>query len=239
VCLTSIYPSECVGKQRESCPELGLALPIGFVRHSHALPFEVLECVPDIVEFQGNLRIRATAHSAHFANDQRLDFMQASIESRLTFQGRIYRQQGVVAEAVRLALFMCCYCSWMEIWNDSLIPCRLADRLFDLLESTQLFSTRQSDNVVWLPRMDVLLWLLWIGASVVELDQGYVDGLKSKQHRLYMYALTSLDECNSVNLKSLVHNALQDFIYTDGWRTHRCPSKDWFDLELAINARTN
>lgn len=220
--------------RRESCPELAQTLPIGF-RHQHVLPYILLECVWDVVEFQTYSPMRATAHPQNLAEYQSLELMQASIESRLAFQEQSCRQPGIVAEACRLAVFVCCYCSWMETWNVSLVPCRLAEKLIDLLEPTPLFSTQDSDSV-WLQNMDILMWLLLTTASVVELDQGHVEGLRSRQSRLFLSARTSLSDCSVIGLKHLLQSALQDFIYSKGWLIQRCYIKDWADLELSINA---
>lgn len=220
---------------RESCPELAPTLPIGFVRHQHALPCDLLECVSDVVEFQTYLRMTGIAHSPNSAVYHELELMQASIESRLAFQEQSCRQLGIVAEACRLAIFMCCYCSWMETWNVSLVPCRLAEKLIDLLEPTPLFSSQESDSV-WLQHMDILMWLLLVTASVVELDQGHVEGLRSRQSRMFLSARTSLSDCCVMDMKHLLQSALQDFIYSKGWLIQRCCIKDWVDLELSINA---
>ena len=233
--MSHLEPPQKVSWHRESCPELAQALPIGFVRHQHALPYDLLECVSDVVEFQTFLRMRTVAQLSDSAKYHTLEPMQASIESRLAFQQQSCRQLGVVAEACRLAVFMCCYCSWMETWNDSLIPCRLAERLLDLLEPTLFFSTQQAESV-WLQRVDILLWLLLVAASVVELDQGHVEDLRSKQSRQFLSARTFLSGCSVANLKHLLQSALQDFIYSKVLLTQRCYGKEWHDLELFINA---
>lgn len=120
---------------REKLPEPdSTALPAGFDRLRQDLPFGLLECVLDTVELQNYQE--ATDHVSPSARYYRLDAMQASIESRLGLVAQDCRKRGVLAEAVRLAVFMCCYCSWMEIWNDSLIPCRVAQSLLDILEPT-------------------------------------------------------------------------------------------------------
>ena len=124
--MSHLEPPQKVSWHRESCPELAQALPIGFVRRRHALPYD-LECVSDVVEFQAFLRMRTMAQLSDSAQYHTLEPMQASIESRLAFQQQSCRQLGVVAEPCRFAVFMCCYCSWMETWNDSLIPCKLAE----------------------------------------------------------------------------------------------------------------
>ncbi len=233
--MSHLEPPQKVSWRRESCPELAQALPIGFVRHQNALPYDLLECVSDVVELQAFLRKRTVSQLSDSVKYHTLEPMQASIESRLAFQQQSCRQLGVVAEACRLAVFMCCYCSWMETWNDSLIPCRLAERLLDLLEPTLFFSTQQAENV-WLQHTEILLWLLLVTASVVELDQGHVEDLRSKQSRLFLSARTFLSGCSVTRLKHLLQGALQDFIYSKGWLTQRCYGKEWFDLELFINA---
>jgi hypothetical protein len=82
--------------------------------------------------------------------------MQASIECRLGLQAEPCKQLGVVAEVVRLGVFICCYCSWMETWNDSLTLCRIAEKLLDLLEPTVLLSVQQF-GCVWLQHINMLL----------------------------------------------------------------------------------
>ena len=227
-------PPEGFTWYRERCPELSQALPIGFVRHQNALPYNLLECVADVVEFQAVLLQRTVAEMSASVRYDTLEPMQASIESRLAVQKNSCTQQGVVAEACRLAVFMCCYCTWMERWNDSLTPCKLAERLIDLLEPT-LFSNTQQNESVWSQRLDVLLWLLRICASVVELDQGHVEDLRSKQSHMFLSARAFLSDYTSTVLEHLSQSALQDFIYSKVWLTEPNYGKDWDDLEQFIH----
>ncbi|KFZ25251.1 hypothetical protein V502_00265 [Pseudogymnoascus sp. VKM F-4520 (FW-2644)] len=229
---------QTVNWQRGRCPDLAHSLPIGFIRHRDTLPYGLLECISDIVELQVLLRIGTIARSPHYAKFHQLDAMQASIESRLAFQAHACMQLGVVTEAVRLGVFMCCYCSWMETWNDSLIPCRLAEKLLDILEPTAWLSSPQFTRI-WLQHIDILLWLLLVVSSVAELDQGRMEGLKSRQSRLVILASSSsmdvFSSCSEVDLKDALKNALQDFIYKDEWLPKRHYIKEWFELELSIS----
>lgn len=228
---------QTVNWQRGRCPDLAHSLPIGFIRHRDTLPHGLLECISDIVELQVLLRIGTIARSPHYAKFHQLDAMQASIESRLAFQAHACMQLGMVTEAVRLGVVMCCYCSWMETWNDSLIPSRLAEKLLDILEPTAWLSSPQFTRI-WLQHIDILLWLLLVVSSVAELDQGRMEGLKSRQSRLVILVSSSMDvfsSCSEVDLKDALKNALQDFIYKDEWLPKRHYIKEWFELELSIS----
>jgi hypothetical protein len=147
----------------------------------------------------------------------------------------------VVAEASRLGVFICCYCTWTETWDDSLTLCRIAEKLLALLEPIVLLSPQKSD-CVWLQHIEILLWLLLIGSSVVELDQFHMEGLWSRQSRLVNSVYSAQDvlrNCYQVNLKYALQNALRDFIYTERWLLQRCYIEEWSKLELSISTGSN
>lgn len=223
-----------VSWQREEQSQLWQSLPVGFVRYSHALPYELLACIVDIVELQATLCAGNVPQAPKF---HELDAMQASIESRLAFLVRECRQHGVIAEAIRLAIFMCCYCSWTETWNDRLIPCRLAEMLLDLLEPTMLLYAQQL-TTTWLQDLDILLWLLFVGSNVVMSERGDQLNLKSRQSCL-INSVTSLSDtlCNydGINIKQKLENGLTDFIYADVWFRQRVYIKEWSKLELLFS----
>ncbi|UKZ66041.1 uncharacterized protein TrAtP1_007223 [Trichoderma atroviride] len=89
--------------QREERLQFWHLLPVGFARHSHVLPNDLLACIVDIVELQATLFARNLPQTPQTSKFHKLDAMQASIESRLAFQVQECRQHGVVAEAIRLA----------------------------------------------------------------------------------------------------------------------------------------
>ncbi|KAL6903877.1 hypothetical protein GGI43DRAFT_432577 [Trichoderma evansii] len=206
-----------VSWQREGHQQFWHLLPVGFARHKYTLPHELLACIVDIVELQATLFARNVPQRRRTSKFHELDAMQASIESRLAFQVQECRQHGVVAEAIRLAVFMCCYCSWTETWNDSLIPCRLAEMLLDLLEPTILLYPQQL-TTTWLQHIDVLLWLLLVGCNVAMSEWGDQLGLKSRQSCL-IKSVASLSDilCNyyGMNIRRRLQDGLTDFIYAD------------------------
>lgn len=222
--------------QREESLHFWHLLPVGFSRHSHALPNDLLACIVDIVELQTTRNMPQTRQTPEF---HKLDAMQASIESRLAFQVQKCRQHGVVAEAIRLAVFMCCYCSWTETWNDRLIPCRLAEMLLDLLEPTILLYPQQLATT-WLQHVDILLWLLLVGSNVVMSARGDQPGLKSRQSCL-INSVTSLFDTlrkyDGMNLGQRLKDSLTDFIYADVWLRQRLYIKEWSELELLFSAK--
>ncbi|KAH8816972.1 hypothetical protein F5884DRAFT_853403 [Xylogone sp. PMI_703] len=227
--------------QRERCLELAHALPVGFVRYQKILPVALLECISDTVQFQACLRTGDTTQHPHNARNNYLELMQASIESRLVDHAPDCRQLGGFVEAIRLGIFICCYCSWIEPWSDKLVPSKLANNLLDLLEATALFSPHQPDSI-WLQYMDILLWLLLISSSVVDLDQGRDEGLRSRQSRLVNTICSASDFLSGacmIDLKYTLQTTLQDFVYVDGWLQQRHNIREWLVLELCINAANN
>lgn len=228
-----------VSWQREERPQFWRLLPVGFARYSHALPYELLACIVDIVELQAALCAGNVPQSSQAPKFHELDAMQASIESRLAFQVQECREYGVVAEAVRLASFMCCYCSWTETWNDGLIPCRLAEMLLDLLEPTILLYPHQL-TATWLQHLDILIWLLLAGSNVIMSEGGDQLGLKSRQSCL-VNSVTSLFDTlcsyDGMNLGQQLQDGLTDFIYADVWLRQRLYIKEWSELELLLSAK--
>ncbi|PON20359.1 hypothetical protein TGAM01_v210738 [Trichoderma gamsii] len=225
--------------QREEGLQFWHLLPVGFARHSHALPNNLLACIVDIVELQATLCARNMPQTPQTPKFHKLDAMQASIESRLAFQVHECRQYGVVAEAIRLAVFMCCYCSWTETWNDRLIPCRLAEMLLDHLEPTILLYPKQL-TTTWLQHVDILLWLLLVGSNVIMSERGDQLGLKSRQSCLINSVSSLFDTlCKNegMNLGQQLQDGLTDFIYADVWLRQRSYIKEWSELELLFSAK--
>lgn len=228
-------------RQCENLPDRRREPPTGFARHKAALPAGLLECIVDTVELQSFLQLETRSLSSRNTTHDPVDPLQASIESQLAALAHACMDIGVVAEAVRLGVFMCSYCIWMETWNDSLIQCKLAAKLLEILESTALFGPEYS-NSIWLQHMDLLLWLLLIGSSVVELDKGQVENLRQRQNSLIDSIISDfrfLSTSHALDLKRDLQYALNDFIYKDGWLQRRWFIKDWFKLEFFINTSDN
>jgi hypothetical protein len=216
-----------VSWQREERSQFRFSLPVGFARYSHTLPGELLDCILDIIELQTTLFARNVPQASQTSKFHELDAMQASIESRLVSQIHACRQYGIIAEACRLAVYMCCYCSWTETWNDMLIPCRLAEMLLDLLEPTILLYPQQL-TATWLHHVDILLWLLLVCSSVAMSERGDQLGLKSRQSCLISSVASLVDNLRDycgMNLRQALQDGLADFIYADVWLRQRLSIK--------------
>lgn len=216
-CETSIEPVEIfdnVKWAREiSCDTTTPALPAGFSRHRHLLPQSLLDVVIDLQELKTYLPILAQLpwHMRY----QHLDSMQASIESRLVRQAKGRAAVGPITESVRLAVFLCCYCAWMEIWNDHFIPCKLAERLLDVLEPTVLPDELFVLN--WGGRLDLLLWLAFVYSTVVEMEEGRIERLRSRRKQLWHRIESMLGTFGVSDVGSVRDQALTDFIYCEWW----------------------
>jgi hypothetical protein len=223
--------------RREIRPEVAGHLPAGFARHRDAFPYGLPECIADLGEFQVHMREYRVTQVPRSNRYAQLEPMQASIESRLLFQSHACREFGVLAEAVRLALYICTYCSWMDTWNNSLLPCRLAIKVFDCIESMLSPSSLNTENL-WCKRMDLILWLIFISSSVAELDEGEVEDIRARRNNMLNSVHRSIHFLridNQAELKLVLQRALKDFIYVDGWLERRSSILLWHQFELGIN----
>lgn len=180
-----------------------LDLPAGFTRYTHLLPAPLQTCILDTLELQSTVAHANTTKTSARAKYDQLDTMQADIESRLSFLTQTCRDHGFVAEAVRIALFIVVYTAWMETWNSSLVPGRLAEMLVTLLEGSVGSGAGGSadqnadadpdadadisrdldgdaDGRIWAQHRDLHLYLLFIGVSTAELDGGLMECIRGR-----------------------------------------------------------
>ena len=209
---------------RELCPQFA-QLPVGFQRNERRLPLLLLECVADLVEFQAGLESRTT--------DQ-LGRMQASIELRLLNLAQTTRVDPL-AELVRLAVYICCYCSWMGTWNISILPVRLASKMMAIMEHPSGLFSRLVDADV-----DLLLWLLFICSSAVELDEGYVNDIRSRRD-CFLASFAQESVCHKFNEEFdavtdiAMGRALQNYVYVAGWVEQRRRHQSWISFEKTLS----
>lgn len=223
-------------------------IPNGFVRHRAALPDNLLECIQDILELQ---TAATNCHEERVRKYTQLDTMQADIESRLAFQADACRGFGPVATATRLAIFIVTYAAFTETWNSSYVPGRLAEQLLNILEpSLHQISGYESEEApdVWSSRRDLQLWLLFIGSSIAELDNGFAENIRHRYGqalRLYGQNVARafwVDKDPAAREKGLgattrmMQSALHDFLYPKCWYEQRLGIMEWFELELQMDA---
>jgi hypothetical protein len=207
-------------------------LPVGFCRHKSLLPDDLLDCLQDTVEMQTRMK-----NPACRKNYMLLDNMQASIESRLSFQGTVCRLFGSFAEMVRLAAFICCYCSWTDTWESNVVPSKVAKLLLDRLEKSLNLECPKGaiSTAQWHSRGDLLLWLVFVG-SVVAQGKEFVVGLRESYARIIdlISNWVSQDLDGRMWSRSMLEAVRNDFLYCDVWRQRRLPSREWFVLEVTF-----
>lgn len=152
-------------------------LPVGFARASSHLGQDLCDCIVDTIRFDKLRRELVQEPWSH--RYQSLDCLQASIESRLEAMTVSCRERGHLAEVVRLATWFWCYCSWMEIWNDMLVPCEILRRMLDTLQRSLRSSCSTS---LWLKHADLFYWLVSIAADVLPLATGNARDIAEGYH---------------------------------------------------------
>ena len=212
--------------RREFQPCVLPLLPQGFARHRDILPSELVDCIEDIVELQDTtLKVVNSLVDRLTISD-----MQACIESRLAFASQACRDLGPVVECCRIATVMTCFLSFMDVWANALIPCKLSDLLRRRLEDSMT-------NAVWFQRRDLQVWLLLVGSGVTFLNQGHVHDLSQTwavllaRFRLHCLSLPQLDLD-----RSCIHRALNDFIYFKDVQQRRLSVLGWSELDATLQS---
>jgi hypothetical protein len=203
-----------------SRPVQGRKLPAGIAAHWDVVPDDLLACYEDIVELDTTAAKGLRAHHA-------IDDMQASIESRLETLGRLCKDFGVAAECSRLAAFICCYTSYVEVWKTFLIPCRCASLLSDALASS-------FDDPTWIKRRDLQLWLVLVGSCTAMLDQGHLEHLKSSYDILVRRIINTVSTWPWAQIS--LQRALRDFIYPETLFHQHQDNREWLRLVASIGS---
>jgi hypothetical protein len=177
--------------------------------------------------------------------------MQADIESRLSLCAEACRMQGEQTNAIRIAVFIICFSMWMETWNSTFIPGRLAQQLLDILEASLL----EPDGLAifgvapdpWRNCRDLQLWLLIVVTSIGELDGGFFEDLRPRAARLLrsfsekylvpqsLAARSSHFELSMVSNATLLRQAKEGFIYPRHCLTMCSRVRAWLNLTTTTN----
>ena len=208
-------------------------LPAGFRRCLDILPVGLLDCIADVAEMKSVLPTMNQL-PYHMRYNQ-LDCMQASLEDRLVRQTTVCREFGAVTEACRLGVFLCCYCAWIEVWNDRLILSKLAEKLLSVLDTTL---AAEDSAAVWKARADLFCWLLFTTCSVADLGQDRIQNLKPRLGQLLLAAKRVLRPLGMQAVQRSLHQGLHDFFVCDGWVEGRHRIKHWYELERSLTAWT-
>lgn len=202
-------------------PFLKDKLPIGFTIHKEELIEKLQDCIMDIVSFQ-KLYEHRDPGASHFAL---LDRWQASIESRLIDITIPCINFGIVSESCRVAAYICCYSTYMEVWSSSFIPMKLTEKLLKYL------SQRMTDPI-WNSRRDLFLWCVFVCTCTIQGTDASYQNIREQHETLLKDLLVGFDSLKID--ESVLDKALGTFMYVGDWIQRRLLNKQWLDLEARI-----
>ena len=216
-------------------------LPQGFRKHQGLLPGSLTDCIIDCLELQATVMNPPGSVRERYIT---LDTKQANLESRLASQTLICEAFSIIAAAVRVAVFIICYTTWMDTWNCPLIPTRLAEQLLKLLEPSLMLSDKESnyEGEIWHNRRDIQLWALLVGAGV---SKGNVHGRYRNAIVAFAYASATtqrgpeaMQSCwkDHDDLSKILHAAIGDFLRPVCGDVVSCMDR-WFKAETVLNMR--
>lgn len=208
----------------EAIPTRHVAVPNGFITHQDVIADDLQDCIKDILLLQAMYESR----DPEICNFTLLDKWQASIESRLVFLTKSSTKFGVVSEGCRLAAYICCYSIYTEIWRNSFIPMKLAERLLMHLSKTMSYS-------IWLRRRDVFLWLAFVCTSIIQgSEANYYTATAKNAHEVFMRQLSTSAK-SWANRRCSINSALSEYIYVSNWLQLRLSNKLWLAIEVGLH----
>jgi hypothetical protein len=159
--------------------------------------------------------------------------------------------RGEHANAIRIAVFIICFSMWMETWNSTFIPGRLAQQLLDILEASLLepggLAIFGAATDPWRECRDLQLWLIIVATSIAELDGGFFEDLRPRAARLLQSfivkhltpqsptARSSYFELSMMSNATLLRRATEDFIYPKNCLAMCDQVGAWLDLTSTID----
>ena len=210
----------------EALPAHIVDLPKGFTKHQEALTDDLKGCIKDILSLQALYESK----DPETCNFTLLDRWQASIESRLVFLQDSTAQAGVISECCRLAAYICCYSVYTEVWSNSFIPMKLAERLLMHLKKTLT-------QAVWHERRDIFLWLVFVCTSTIHAAETHYYAVRG-EHEVFMRQLAaSIEEWDNKHYS--VRSVLGEYIYVGDWLQRRLSNKLWLAIEVGLHVATH
>jgi hypothetical protein len=137
-------------------PKVLLSIPHGFEVNAGILGFKLLEVIQEICDFRTEIESQSRV-GLTFDELSALDDRKASIEWRLTsMQDR--ELNDPMKECCRLAIHICSSAIFPPFFGPSKMPTSLSQRLSQTLSQSDL-------DTCWNQHIDLLLWVVFIGAS--------------------------------------------------------------------------
>lgn len=137
-------------------PKAHLSVPHGFEINSSILGMELLQVIQEICDFRTEIESQNRV-GLTFDELSALDDRKASIEWRLTTM-RDRELKDTMKECCRLAIHICSSAIFPPFFGPSKMPISLSQRLGQTLAQSDL-------DTCWNQHIDLLLWVIFIGAS--------------------------------------------------------------------------
>jgi hypothetical protein len=191
-------------------------MPQGFHKYRLAFNATLLQICGDVCALQRQ-RDRHEESAINSVAIMHLDNQQASIESRI--QLYLETTSCPLKRSIALALYICAYILFADIWTNSLIPSHLSGLLLDELKAC-------SNWQVWKGNRDLLLWLCVLGAS-----------FNRQQDIRPKYAALWTSICKMNDLQPSLswvdaQDRLKDFIWSD--RVFSKPCADFWENHVLL-----
>lgn len=197
-------------------------LPFGFVSHEDVIHHDTLLCIKEIVGLQKMVAMNSLKPVA-------VDDIRASIASRLVVLQQACKSLGPVSECCRLAAYIVCHLCCKSARAHLFIPAHLSERLGQIIHDT-------IRDGAWNLRHDLLLWLVFVGASASRYDG---DSLRepNEQYRHIMEIILQLARTWVKRREGdlVLQIAKAGFLYADDWITQRQLIPNWTELERMVS----
>ncbi|CAO2649297.1 Nn.00g066820.m01.CDS01 [Neocucurbitaria sp. VM-36] len=209
----------------ETLPTQMSKLPDGFAAHKDMLVDDLQDCIKWVISLQELYESK----DPKTCNFTLLDKWQASIESRLVFLTDACIRSGPISECCRLAAYICCYTIYTEVWRNSFIPLKQAERLLKHLSDTM-------NSSLWTLRRDIYLWLVFVCTSTIQRAEMYHQPIMDPYQAMMRQLSVSVKDWDSG--ERFLNRALEHFIYVDDWLQRRFQNREWLAMEVGLRSTT-
>ncbi|KIW16716.1 hypothetical protein PV08_03905 [Exophiala spinifera] len=198
-------------------------LPFGFVSHEEVIHHDLLSCLKEITGLQKIVAMNSLESVA-------LDDIRASIVSRLVVLQQACESLGPVSECCRLAAYIVCHlCSKTACAHAPHVPVRLSEKLAHVLQDT-------IRDAAWHLRHDLLLWLVFVGASASRCDGDLFRPLNPQyRHIMEVVLQLAVTWVKRREGELVLQSAKAGFLYSGDWVAQRHLIPNWTELERMVS----
>lgn len=196
-------------------------LPYGFAFHRDVIHHDLFPCIERIRDLQTSMATGAV-------EPIKVDNVRASIISRLVFLQPACQAFGPISEGCRIAAYLVCYTCIKGPGKSSFVSLRLSHSLGSILDDTDC-------SEAWAYRRDLLLWLVFVGASASRTERWSVSPGDSLYEGIMARLLRNARNWVEQEEGTLIFlTAVQGYIYEQDWINKRHLIPHWTDLEKLL-----